>query len=119
MKPREIKKLQARSRRMTVRLVAPNTFVVTSRSNPYAHHIVTIENQPGGVINARCTCPWAQNGGLGCSHVMAALNYLAARKNRVISFWESEAEARRQKNRILRLAGFQRGDELYITSRPA
>ncbi len=119
MKPTEIKKLQARSRRMTVRLVAPNTFVVTSRSNPYAHHIVTVESKAGGVISARCTCPWAQNGGLGCSHVMASLNYLAARKNRVISFWHNEAEARRQKNRILKLAGFGRDEELFITSRAA
>jgi len=119
MKPTEIKKLQARSRRMTVRLVAPNTFVVTSRSNPYAHHIVTIETRRDNVIAARCTCPWAQNGGVGCSHVMAALNFLAARKNRVISFWGDEEEARRQKNRILKLAGLGRDDALFITSRPA
>ncbi len=119
MRPVEIKKLQQRSRRLQVRLVAPNTLVVTSRSNPYAHHIVTIETQPDGAILARCTCPWAQNGGLGCSHVMASLNYLAARQKRVISFWDREEDANRQKHRVLRLAGSRPEDDLFITSRPA
>ena len=116
MKPTEIKKLQRRSRNLRVRRVAPNTLVVTSRSNPYAHHIVTIESDKSGVINARCTCPWAQNGGYGCSHVMAALHYLAEKQRREISFWGDLQEAKRQRHRILRLAG---GDgDIYITSRP-
>ncbi len=119
MKPKEIKKLQSRSRKMRVRLVAPNTLVVTSTSNPYAHHIVTIEMLPEGTIMARCTCPWAQNGGYGCSHVMAALNYLAQRQKRVISFWETEDEAQRQKHRVLRLTGLGRDGDIFITSRPA
>ncbi|MDX2160220.1 MAG: SWIM zinc finger family protein [bacterium] len=119
MKPVEIKKLQARSRKLQVRLVAPNTLVVTSRSNPYAHHIVTIESEPGGVLRGRCTCPWAQNGGLGCSHMMAALNFLASRQKRVISFWEREEDAQRQRHRVLRLVGARREDDIFITSRPA
>lgn len=120
MKPREIKKLQARSKGLRARLIAPNTVVVSSRSNPYAQHIVTLESRPGGAIKARCTCPWSQHGGHGCSHVMAALNYLAARRRRAISYWPTLSEAKRQKHRILRLEGISgSGDDIFITSRPA
>ena len=118
-KPTEIKRLQQRSRNLRVRRVAPNTLVVTSRSNPYAHHIVTLETDKDGTIHARCTCPWAQNGGYGCSHVMAALNYLATRQRRTISFWSDLEEAKKQRHRILRLAGYGPDGDIYITSRPA
>jgi hypothetical protein len=117
MKPREIKRLQARSRNLNVRAIAPNTLVVTSRSNPFAHHIVTIDTHDDGTIHARCTCPWAQNGGFGCSHVMAALNHLAFTQSRLLSFWLDLDEARRQKHRILRLAG--NDGDIFITTRPA
>lgn len=120
MKPVEIKKLQARSRNLGVRRAAPNTLVVYSRSNPNSQHIVTLESEKGGVIHARCTCPWAQNGGYGCSHVMAALNHVATRQKRAISFWSDLAEAQKQRHRILRLTGGMNTDgEIYITSRPA
>ncbi len=119
MKPTEIKKLQQRSRNLRVRRVAPNTLIVTSRSNPYAHHIVTIEVDQGGMIRARCTCPWAQNGGYGCSHVMASLNYLAEKQRRAISFWGNLNEAKKQRHRILTLAGSDPDGNIYITSRPA
>jgi hypothetical protein len=119
MKPKDIKRLQARSRRLNVRLVAPDTLVVTSKTNPYTHHIVSIEVEPDKSLRARCTCPWAQNGGFGCSHVMAALNYLALRKHRIISFWPSEQDAKRQRARTLRLVGSGRehDDAIWITTR--
>ncbi len=119
MKPTEIKKLQQRSRHLRVRRVAPNTLVVTSRSNPHAHHIVTLETENGATIHARCTCPWAQNGGYGCSHVMAALIYLATKQQRAISFWAHLEEAKKQRHRILKLAGVGPDGDIYITSRPA
>ena len=119
MKPREIKKLQARSRNLRARLVAPNTLVVSSRSNPYAHHIVTLDTEADGTIHARCTCPWAQNGGYGCSHVLAALNHLAAKQQRIASYWLDIDEAKRQRHRILRLAGVNEDGDIYITTRPA
>lgn len=119
MKPTEIKKLQRRSRNLRVRRVAPNTLVVTSKTNPYAHHIVTLETEGDGTIRARCTCPWAQNGGYGCSHVMAALNFLATRQQRAISFWSDLEEAKKQRHRILRLAGYGPDGDIFITSRPA
>jgi len=118
MKPTEIKKLQRRSHNLMVRRIAPNTLVVTSRSNAYAHHVVTIETEPGGTIRARCTCPWAQNGGYGCSHVMASLNYLADKQRRAISFWSDLEEAKRQRHRILRLVGSGPDGDIFITSRP-
>lgn len=120
MKPVEIKKLQRRSRNLGVRRAAPNTLVVYSRSNPNSQHIVTLESEKSGIIHARCTCPWAQNGGYGCSHVMAALNYVATKQQRAISFWSDLEEAQKQRHRILRLTGGHNTDgEIYITSRPA
>jgi hypothetical protein len=119
MKPKEIKRLQARSRTLRAKVIAPNTVLVTSRSNPFVHHIVTVDVETDGTLHARCTCPWAQNRGIGCSHVMAALGHLAAQKKRAISFWLSLDEAKRQRHRILRLRGEGTAGDLFITSRPA
>ncbi len=120
MKPKEIKRLQRQAHRMRVRIIGPDTLVVESRSNTHAHHIVTIEKDGNGSVRARCTCPWAQNGGYGCSHVMAALAYLARRKHRAISFWPSRDDAARQKQRILHLLGDRSPEDtgLWITTRP-
>src|SRR5690606_16465337 len=118
MKPKEIKKLQRQARRLRVRPLTGDTLIVDSVSNTNAHHIVTVEKEISGSIRARCTCPWAQNGGYGCSHVMAALTYLAESKRRSISFWPTKEEAERQHNRILHLAGSHRaGDNgIWITT---
>lgn len=118
MQPKDIKRLQARSRKLQARLIAPNTLVVTSHSTPSLNHIVTIELQRNGTLRARCTCPWAQNGGYGCSHVMAALAHLASTKNRKVSFWLSESDAKRQRQHMLRLVGASKSDGLWITTRP-
>ena len=119
MNPKEIKKLQARSRGLRAKAVSPSVVSVVSRSQPAAQHFVTVDWMGDGTIRARCTCPWGMNGGVCCSHVMAALNLLAARKQRVISFWPDRDEAERQKHRLLRLVGHTAEDELYLTTRPA
>ena len=122
MKPKHIKQLQAQSRHMEARRVDKHTLVVQSRANPQANHVVTVEFGPGEQVRARCTCEWALNRGIGCTHVMAALEYLASKKDRTLSFWSSEAEARRQKQRVFYLSGSEneRDDEdqgVWITSR--
>jgi uncharacterized Zn finger protein len=101
---------------MDVRRIAPNTFVVASRSNQTAQYIVTVRRLDDGSINARCTCDWARNGGIACTHVLAALSRIAEKKKRDISFWVDYENARRQHNRILRLADDR--STVYITSRP-
>jgi hypothetical protein len=50
---------------------------------------------------------------------MAALTYLADKQRRAISFWSDLEEAKRQRHRILRLAGGGPDGEIFITSRPA
>jgi hypothetical protein len=50
---------------------------------------------------------------------MAALNHLAAKQNRVVSYWLDLDTAKRQRHRILRLAGARQEGDIYITSRPA
>jgi hypothetical protein len=117
MIPKNIKSLQAQSRQLQARLVDKNTLVVESVSNPQASHIVTVQFAPDGEIHARCTCPWALHNGIACSHVMAALDHLAALKARKLSFWSSHDEARRQKHRTFSLKG-SKNEAIWITSRP-
>jgi len=120
MKPRNIKQIQAQSRRLNARWIDRYTLVVQSTSNPVANHIVTVEFGDQGLIQARCTCEWAVNRGIACSHVMAALEYLASMKNRTLSFWPTRAEAQRQKHRVFYLAGSQHDEDddgVWITSR--
>jgi uncharacterized Zn finger protein len=118
MKPVHIKQLQAKSQKLQVRRISKDTFVVASRTNPTSQHIVSVKGGRDANIHARCTCPWAHNGGVGCVHVMAVLHMLAAKKRRKLSFWGTLDEARRQRQRILRL-GENTHDALYITSRNA
>jgi hypothetical protein len=121
MRPVNIKELQAKSKGLNVRVFDPArsddpyTAIVTSKSNGALNQIVTIRFERDGQINARCTCTWAQFGGIACAHVLAALSRLASRKRRALSFWLSPEEAHRQKQRVLRLVGNE--DNVWITSR--
>ena len=120
MKPSNLKQLQAESRKLQARHVDRHTLVVQSTSNPQANHIVTVEFNDDGTLHARCTCQWALNRGVACTHVMAALEYLASKKNRTLSFWSTQEEAERQKHRVFYLYGSRRDDDddgVWITSR--
>src|SRR5215217_619087 len=106
MKPRRIKHLQAKSKKLDARVINPEAngepfvVVVGSGSNPRLNRIVTIRFERNGMIDARCTCRWAQYGGVACTHVLAALQKLAARKKRSLSFWLTLEEAHRQKQSV-------------------
>ena len=121
MKPTNIKQLQAQSRRMQAHRVDRYTLVVQSTSNPQANHIVTVEFDKEDIVQARCTCQWALNRGVACTHVMAALEYLASKKNRTLSFWPTREDAQRQKQRVFYLAGQGKDEDqdngVWITSR--
>lgn len=116
MTPKNIKQMQARSRKLDVRRVNRNTYVVESVTSPLAHHIVTIQFGRDNTVHTRCTCAWAINGGVACSHVLAALEHLAEQKGRTLSFWLSSEDAQRQKHRTFYLAGLGRNG-VWITSR--
>lgn len=116
MIPKNIKHLQSHSRNLRARLVDKHTVVVESISNPNVSHVVTVRFGAQGDIHARCTCPWAIHRGVACTHVMAALEYLASLKQRTLSFWPSEAQARRQKQRVFYLVD-EDDEGVWITSR--
>ncbi|MFO7322875.1 MAG: SWIM zinc finger family protein [Chloroflexota bacterium] len=120
MKPKDVKRLQRLARGLRVRPIAKDMLVVESKSSASGHHIVTIHYDENGTLRCRCSCAWAAHGGYGCSHVMAALAYLAEKRRRAISFWPTREDAERQRNRMLRLVGSQSDDEngLWITTRP-
>ena|SRR3990172_2421378 len=122
MKPKYIKRLQSQSRKLTARQIDRTMIRVESVSNPLVSHTVTFRFEPDGTIYTECTCPWAENNGVACSHVMAALEYLAAYKERTLSFWRTRDEAERQKHRLFRLKHRRSGDDedaIWITSRAA
>jgi SWIM zinc finger len=123
MRPKRIKLIQNRSRNLPTTVIDPvdkgDPFVVVvgSNTNPYLNRVVTVKFEANGTINARCTCQWARFGGTGCVHVIAALQKLASRKKRILSFWLSPEEARRQKQHCIKLSGFARDEDIWITSR--
>lgn len=118
--PTHLKQLQQKSRDLRARRVDRNTYVVESISNPNTSHVVTVTfSDDGRKVRARCTCPWAMHRGIACSHVLAALEYMASQKARTLSFWQSEEEARRQKHRLFYLLGQSPEHGIWITSRSA
>lgn len=117
MVPKNIKSLQSRSRQLHARFKDKNTILVESASEDDASHEVKVYFEPDGVVHARCNCEWAQHSGVACTHVMAALEFLAAYKNRRLSFWGNEDEARRQKHRVFFLKGNTDNSGVWITSR--
>lgn len=105
-----VKKLQHASRQLEVIPRDPEhgIYLVTSATRPDGFYEVVLDpDRPVG----RCTCPWAQHGGINCKHVLAALQARYAAQGR-LSFWGSPGAARRQHRRLLT------GDQLYITLRP-
>ena len=121
MKPKNIKTLQRRGKDLEAHVLNAHTIIVSSTTGSSANHVVTVEYEPDDIIRARCTCAWAINGGIGCSHVIAALEKLAEIKGRTLSFWDDRDEAERQKRRLFYLAGGKRSEDqgLWITSRAA
>jgi len=120
MKPKNIKQLHVQSKQLAVRRVGKNAFVVQSQSDPHTRHTVTIRHLGAGQIAAGCNCEWAEHQGVACSHVIAVLGWLAARRGRKLSFWLNAQDAERQKHRTLHLvdsSGTQNG--VWITSRSA
>jgi hypothetical protein len=117
VKPKNIKRLQAQGKELHANVVNRHTLVVESTSSPLANHIVTVEYGADGTIYARCTCPWALNGGVACSHVIAALERLANTRGRTLSFWTSKEQAERQKHRVFYLTGERDEEGIWITSR--
>jgi hypothetical protein len=122
MKPTQIKALQGRAKNLDARILSPQRVgdpfvaIVSSGSASTLNRVVTIRFSQSGDIHARCTCRWAQHGGMACSHVIAALTKLAERKGRKLSFWLTPEDAARQKQRVFELRGDYL-DRIYVTSR--
>lgn len=124
MTPKNIKDLQDASRDLMARRVDRNTYVVESRTRPAANHVVTVTfADEGRTVKGRCTCTWSMFNGIACSHVLAALEYMASTKERTLSFWSDENAARKQKHRLFQLVGNKKQTEqdnnIWITSRGA
>ena len=117
MMPTHIKQIQARSRKLKVGRVDDFTFAVDSSTDPNQRHMVTLIPDKDGRIQSSCTCEWSQFRGVGCVHVLATLNHVAEQKGRKLSFWQTRADAKRQKNRMFELTGTRKQEQVWITSR--
>jgi hypothetical protein len=118
MKPRNIKQLQAESRKLQAHWLDSDTVIVESRSDPDHCHAITFTFDGDDQVYAHCTCEWSQNHGVACSHVMAAMEHLAELKGRTLSFWLTMEDAKRQKSRTFYLARRQDDNNgVWITSR--
>src|SRR5690554_4182632 len=67
-----VKTLQRASRRLEVVPRDPQRgqYLVASASQPGVFYSVDLDSR---ALAGRCTCPWAQHGGVNCKHVLAAL----------------------------------------------
>jgi hypothetical protein len=121
MKPKHIKKLQAQSKKLTATRISRNIFRVESASHPDEVQTVSLRVARAGRIVGECSCEWSQHQGVACSHVLAALEHLAERKGRTLSFWLNPEDAERQNRRTLFLAADRHSPEdgVWITSRTA
>ncbi|HMQ31596.1 MAG TPA: SWIM zinc finger family protein [Chloroflexaceae bacterium] len=102
-----LKALQRASRRLAVTRLAPNSYRVTSASQPGRQYYVLIDPE---TLSGQCTCPWAQHGGVNCKHVLAVLRSHYADQGR-LSFWADPYEARRQHRPVIA------GEHLFATVR--
>jgi len=125
MKPKQLKLLKEKGKRLSVRLIRPNhpndpyTAIVGSSSNAVFNHVVTVKFHDNGMIRTRCTCPWAEHGCIACCHVIATLSALAGEKQRTLSFWATREEAERQKRTVFRIVSNISTEGIWITSRGA
>ncbi|MFO7169498.1 MAG: SWIM zinc finger family protein [Chloroflexota bacterium] len=105
-----VKTLQRASRRLEVVPRDPQRgqYLVASASQPGVFYSVDLDSR---ALAGRCTCPWAQHGGVNCKHVLAALRYHYTGLGG-LSFWRTLADARRQHRRTVK------GEGIYATVRP-
>ncbi len=118
MLPKHIKQVQRRSRHLHARKVGLSIMVDSATEVP-GRYVVTIRYNPtSDTITAYCSCNWGNHHGVACSHVMAALEMMAAQKGRSLSYWLTEDEARRQRHKRFYLTRGDDAEGVWITSRP-
>jgi hypothetical protein len=118
MLPKHIKQIQRRAHRLNVRQVGRQTIMVDSATEAPGRHAVTIRYDGSGNITAYCTCNWSNHNGVACSHVMAALDMIASKKGKALSFWLTEDDARRQRHKRFFLSRGGEAEGVWVTSRP-
>lgn len=119
--PKNIKNLQNTSRDLTAHRINKHSYSVESQTKPNSNYVVTVVfDDNGRTVEAHCSCTWANFNGIACSHVLATLEFMASQKERTLSFWNDENEARRQKHRLFKLVGKiddKDQSNVWITSR--
>lgn len=111
MQVKNLKALQRKSLKLEVTPTAnAHIFSVKSGSDDKMSYIVYFSQ---GYHEATCTCQWMQNGGNVCSHVMAAVRFVARHNGNRVSFWLDEMRAQRQRKRRVGFA------DIWITVRNA
>lgn len=104
-----LKALQRESRRLDVIPLTTDEerYHVASGSTSGRYYEVVLDPVS---LEGRCSCPWAEHGGVNCKHVLAVLQARFAPEGR-LSFWQRRQDARRQHRRVIE------GDGLFATLR--
>lgn len=105
-----VKQLQRKSLRVTVRKVKDRVYIATSLENPNVSYTLTVRGHSRD-FRVKCSCPWGTKHGEGCVHAMAVIRYMAAKNRRRVSFWNTWAGAKNQKHKMLTA-----GKHLWITT---
>jgi len=97
-----IRWLDRKARKCEVERTGSKTFRVTSTSGR------VYEVEMGGT----CQCDWAYYGGRGCSHQLAAIKFWLQEQGwERVSFWPTEADAKRQHRHIAKW------NQIYVTGK--
>lgn len=98
-----LKALQRASRSLDVIPLtsADERYHVASGTTPGRYYEVTIDP---ATLEARCSCPWAEYGGVNCKHVLAVLRARYASEGS-LSFWQRRQDARRQHRKLIEADG--------------
>ena len=108
---KNVKSIQSKAKKNAVTRISNSLYEVTSSTSGNVYK-VRIQGDQGS-----CTCDWAKyrpssDTRCGCSHVVAAFEFIAEEKGRTVSPWGNEADAKRQHRPMINI-----GDGVVLTSR--
>lgn len=120
MKIKNVKGIQAKSRKHQVQPISGTVYAVVSATSG-SRYTVRVASGPstssGTERHCTCTCDWSKyrpghDQRCGCSHAVAVLDFIAEQEGRTVMAWGSVADAQRQHR-----PAFSIGDGVVLTTR--
>lgn len=110
---KNVKSIQSKAKKNIVKQISASLYEVISSTSGNVYK-VRIQGDQGS-----CNCDWAKyrpssDTRCGCSHVVAAYEFIAEQQGRTVSAWNTEGDAKRQHRPM-----FSIGDGVVLTTRGA